>query len=115
MRLTIYKFQIIEINLEKQNKIISDLKNNSECQQTEINILKQAVEELKSEKIKIFEEKSDIIEQLRCENEKISKLLNEQTRNSFVNESLLRSHEDELKVFIVRVEILEKEKLENEY
>lgn len=74
--------------------------------------MKSALEELKVEKIRIFEDKSELINNLRNEIESLNKQLSEQTRKSIINGSVIKNHESEMEFFKEKIEVLELERSE---
>ena len=70
---------------------------------------------MKIEKIKIFEDKSQIINKLRDEIEILNKQLNEQTRKGIIDESVIKNHESEIDSFKEKIKVLRLEKNEREY
>jgi len=70
------------------------------------------LEDLKIEKIKIFEDKSEIINNLRDEIENLNKQLNEQTRKSIIEKSVIKNYESEMESFKEKIRVLELEKNE---
>lgn len=76
--------------------------------------MNSAVEELKNEKLKIFEQKSQIINELRNDIESLNKQVNEGNRKSILDESIIKNHEAEMQSLMEKINILENEKSEKE-
>lgn len=76
--------------------------------------MKSALEELKKDKLKIFENKSEIINDLRNEIENLNKQLSEHTRKSIVDESIIKNHEYEMDSLKDKVKNLELEQNDRE-
>lgn len=101
--------------LKEKEKLIFDTRSEIDYQLNEINLLKSIIEELKNDKIKIFEEKSQIIETIRKENENIYKQLNKEKRKSLTNDSVLKNNEELLISYQEELENSKLEALDNEY
>lgn len=110
----INKNKIDEINLEKYKQIISDINKENDMLKNEIKTMNSAVEELKNEKLKIFEQKSEIINNLRNDIENLNKQVNEGNRKSILDESIIKNHESEMQSLMDRINIFENEKAEKE-
>lgn len=72
--------------------------------------MKSALEELKREKMKIFEDKSQIINNLRDEIEILNKQLSEQTRKSIIDDTVIKNHETEMDLLNEKIRVLEIDK-----
>ncbi len=90
--------------------MISELNKDKDILRNENKNYAVAIEELKNDKLKIFEEKSDIINSLRNDIENLNKNVNEGNRKSIINDSIIKNHESEMQGLLEKINSFENEK-----